>query len=117
MPSILVVEPDRITAQLIAGLFSGDENGHEAVVAITEAEVRKAVESHSIDLALVRYGPNIGPIVYFLDGLDPRPRILVRGRPQATGPGEDWVDDVDASMGGVASPDELARNVEKFFPE
>lgn len=111
MSSILIVEPDRITAQVIGRLFSRDGSSHEIVTALTGDEVRKAVGYRSIDLALIGHGPDAGSVIGYLDKLDPRPRIVVRdvGSDEL----EQLPDTVDAVIPGDRTADDLISNVEQ----
>lgn len=113
MGTILIVESDRITAELIAGLFRREVREHETVTAITEDEVRQAAELRPVELTLIRYGPTLGPIIEFLDNLDSRPRIVVSNVHPGSREREKLPDAVDAVLPGVRTADDLVTKVER----
>ena len=78
MASILIVEPNRITAGLLSGLYSGNGRPDEVATAVTRDEVREIARTRRLDLALLRYGPDLRELVELLDR-DDRPRIVVTG--------------------------------------
>ena len=78
MASILIVEPNRISAGLLSNLYGGNGRPDEVVTADSREEVREIARSRELDLALIRYGPKLRELVEVLDD-DDRPRIVVTG--------------------------------------
>ncbi|GEM_PF-3932509 len=76
---LLIVEPDRITAELLAKQFGSNGRQHRTLIATTADEVREALQSDEPDLVLVRHEQMTDRLGDVLSANGRSPRVLVNG--------------------------------------
>lgn len=113
MATLLIVESDRITAELLAKHLTSDGRPHRILVAIDPDEARIALDTDSPDLVLVRYGPMTDRLDDLLTVYGDRPPVLVHGVRS------DWHDTdelppwADGVLRGDMPAEEFLRQVEE----
>lgn len=110
-PMICVVQPDRISAELMANRLRGS---HVTAAATSLEEVRDRSPSRPIELILVSKGHDLDSLVALRSQLPGRPRVVVTG----VGPGHDeaeYPSDVDGFVPSTGTVAEFVELVEALL--
>lgn len=108
---ICVVQPDRISAELMANRLRGS---HVTAAATSLEEVRDRSPSRPIELILVSKGHDLDSLVALRSQLPGRPRVVVTG----VGPGHDeaeYPSDVDGFVPSTGTVAEFVELVEALL--
>lgn len=116
MASVLIVQPDRVTAKLIANRLNGGPSGYETHPVCDLAGVRRVIRSHRVDLAILHVGPDLRATVDLLTDGKATPRIVVTGVHPGPFHRESLPDRVDAVVSTNAAPEQLPRTVAEHLP-